>query len=355
MDFARTLIIKPSSMGDVVQALPVLTALREAHGDAHISWLVGRPFAGLLEGHPRLDELVVFDRGRFAHIGKSLPITGEFLAFLKDLRRRRFTLVIDLQGLFRSGVFAMATGAPTRVGFRAARELAPLFYTHQVSVPRKDMHAVDRYMAVAQRLGLPLPEATDHLPVPQAARAAARERLAASGLAPRESFVAVCAHARWETKQWPPERFAQVLDRVRTETGARAVLVGGAAAVAVGGRLGQTMAERPIDLTDKTTLKELTAVIAEARALVTNDSGPMHVAAAVGTPVVAVFGPTNPVRTGPYGPGHRVIVGRAPCAPCYRRRCLYAGRTQALECLASVTAEDVARCLIDVLRRGAPG
>jgi len=350
MDFARTLIIKPSSMGDIVQALPVLTALKEAHPEARVSWLVARPFAGILEGHPRVDDLVIFDRRRFAHIGRSLPITGEFLAFLKDLRRGEFTLAVDLQGLFRSGLFALATGAPNRVGFRAARELAPLFYTDRVAVPRKDMHAVDRYLAVAEYLGLAMPQATDHLPVSAEARVSARGRLAEAGLAPGEPFVAVCAHARWETKQWPPRHFARVLDQVRAAAGTRAVLVGSAAGVSIGQAIGDAMAERPIDLTDKTTLKELIAVIAEARAMLTNDSGPMHVAAAVGTPVVAVFGPTNPVRTGPYGPGHRVIAGRAPCAPCYRRRCLYAGGTEALACLTSLTPEEVARCLLETWR-----
>jgi lipopolysaccharide heptosyltransferase I len=353
MDFSRTLIIKPSSMGDIVQALPVLTALKEAHPEARVSWLVARPFAGILEGHPRVDELLVFDRRRFALIGVSLPVTGEFAAFLKDLQRREFTLAIDLQGLFRSGLFAMATGAPDRVGFRAARELAPLFYTKRVSVPRPDMHAVDRYLAVAEHLGLAMPKAADHLPVAAEARASARARLAEAGLAPGEPFVVVCGHARWETKQWPPERFARVLNQVRAEAGARAVLIGGAAAVPIGQTIGAAMAERPLDLTDKTTLKELIAVIAEARAMVTNDSGPMHVAAAVGTPVVAIFGPTNPGRTGPYGPGHRVIAGRAACAPCYRRRCRYAGGAEALACLTRITPQEVARCLLEAWREAA--
>ena len=186
MNFSRTLLIKPSSMGDVVQALPVLTALKEAHPQAHVSWLVARPFAGLLEGHPRLDDVVVFDRHRFAHIGQSVTIATEFWSFLQDLRARRFTTVIDLQGLLRSGLFALATGAPNRIGFREARELAPLFYTAEVAVPGTDVHAVDRYLAVARHLGLAMPKATDHLPVSEESRAAARARLAEAA-SPRTS------------------------------------------------------------------------------------------------------------------------------------------------------------------------
>lgn len=354
MNFARVLIIKPSSLGDVVQALPVLTALKEAHPQSHVAWLVARPFADLLEGHPRLDEVIVFDRQRFGRLGRSLGVMKEFLTFLRDLRRRKFTLAIDLQGLFRSGLLTMATGAPDRVGLETARELAPLFYTQKVPIADPDMHAVDRYLAVARYIGVGDPRATDHLPVPPQAREAARRRLAEAGLEPGRPFVVACAHARWETKQWPPDRFAAVLDRAGAEAGVRAVLVGGGAAVEIGRTIGRAMSVPPIDLTDRTTLKELIAVIAEARAMVTNDSGPMHIAAAVGTPVVAVFGPTNPSRTGPYGQGHRVIVGQVTCRPCYRRQCPYGGQTETLRCLTAVAADEVAAALVELCRRHPP-
>jgi lipopolysaccharide heptosyltransferase I len=346
MNFSRTLIIKPSSMGDVVQALPVLTALKETHPSAQVSWLVAKAFAGILAGHPRLDEVIVFDRQRFGRFTFSLTVAAEFMRFLGSLRRRRFTAVIDLQGLFRSGLLALATGAPSRVGFRHARELAPLFYTAEVSVGRHVVHAADRYMAAARRIGLAAPQASDHLPVSAEARAAIRGRLAEAGLAPGEPFVAVCAHARWPTKQWPPERFAAVVDRMRAAVGARAVLVGSPEATEGAAAIVRRMAEPPIDLTGRTALKELAAVLAEARVMLTNDSGPMHVAAAVGTPVVAVFGPTSPALTGPYGPGHRVLAGRAPCSPCFRRECLYDRSNAAMLCLTNITPEDVAEPLL---------
>jgi heptosyltransferase I len=348
MDFSRTLIIKPSSMGDIVQALPVLTALRETHPEAHIAWVVARPFAGLLEGHPRLDELILFDRHRFGRIGASVGATKEFLGFLEELRGRQFTLVLDLQGLFRSGFMAAVTGAPDRVGFQAAREMAGLFYTEKVPTDGLT-HAVDRYMAMARAVGLAEPKATDHLPVSEEARASVRRRLAEEGVTADEPVLAVSAHARWETKQWPPERFAKVIRRAYAETGARSVLVGSAAAAEISRAVAQAAPEaRPVDLVNRTNLKELVALIADARAMVTNDSGPMHVAAAVGTPVVAIFGPTDPDRTGPYGPGHRVLARRAECSPCFRRQCLYAGGPQALCCLKNVAAEEAARNLLEI-------
>ncbi|MBL7139916.1 MAG: lipopolysaccharide heptosyltransferase I [Planctomycetes bacterium] len=354
MNFARTLIIKPSSMGDVVQALPVLTALKEAHPAAHVSWLVGKSFAGILEGHPRLDEVIVFDRQRFGTFTFSVTVAGEFLAFMKSLRQRRFTTVIDLQGLLRSGLLALATGAPSRVGFRDARELAPLFYTAEVFVPRRIVHAVDRYLAVAQRLGLAGPRARDHLPVSTEARAAIRRRLAEAGLAPGEPFVAVGPHARWPTKEWPAERFAAVVEMLGRYEGARAVLVGSRDAADAARLIARGLAEPPIDLTNRTTLKELAAVLAEARVMLTNDSGPMHVAAAVGTPVVAIFGPTNPARTGPYGPGHRILAGRAACSPCYRRQCLYDRGNAAMLCLTNITPEAVYEQLSAAWRDAGP-
>jgi lipopolysaccharide heptosyltransferase I len=360
MNLARTLIIKPSSMGDVVQALPVLTALAEAAPRARVSWLVARPFAGLLEGHPRLAEVIVFDRHRFGRIARSFTTTLEFLRFLKGLRQRRFTTVLDLQGLFRSGLFALSTGAPNRIGFAHARELAPLFYTAEVRVRDPEMHAVDRYLEMVRFLRLPPPEATDHLPVSAGARAAARGKLEEAGLAPGAAYAVVCAHARWETKQWPADRYARVVGRLAEETGARSVLVGSADAAddarAILEAANGDAADGPaLDLTGRTTLKELVAVIAEGRVMVTNDSGPMHVAAAVGTPVVALFGPTNPRRTGPAGRGHTVLAGRAPCSPCYRRRCLYAGGTEALRCLRNIGADEVAELVIEAWARPEPG
>ena len=360
MNFSRTLIIKPSSMGDIVQALPVLTALKEQHPKARVSWLVASGLADLVAGHPRLEEVILFDRRRFGRAGRSVGAMLDFLAFLKGLRQKRFTTVLDLQGLFRSGLAALATGAPNRIGFREAREMAPLFYTSEVALPREEMHAVDRYLAVARHVGLAAPKATDHLPVSEAARAAVRQRLEEAGLQKGAPYAVVCAYARWETKQWPAERFAEVADRLYECVGARSVLVGGEAAIPAGRTISDWARHPPIDLTNRTTLKELVAVIAEARVLVSDDSGPMHIAAVEGVPVVAIFGPTSARQTGPYGPGHRVLSGRAPCSPCYRRECLYAGSGPnpkgaggagtpglALCCLRNIGADEVAELLLE--------
>src|SRR5436190_8740167 len=149
----RILIIKPSALGDVVHTLPVLKLLRTKWPQAQISWLIGSSFAGLIERHPQLNEVISFDRDRFSHASYNPFAAVELRRFIKNLKHRQFDLVIDFQGLFRSGLLTALTRAPVRVGFSNARELAHLFYTHHVPIDSMEQHAVDRYLAVTDALG----------------------------------------------------------------------------------------------------------------------------------------------------------------------------------------------------------
>ena len=151
--FDRMLLVKPSSLGDIVHALPVLHGLRTRYPRARIDWLAAPPFAPLLTGHPDLNDVVLFDRMRYGRMGTSPRAAKEFLDFVHGLRQRQYGLVIDLQGLFRTGFLSMASGAGVRIGFRNAREGAWLFYTHRIRVDDPDAHAVDRNYSVAKLLG----------------------------------------------------------------------------------------------------------------------------------------------------------------------------------------------------------
>jgi heptosyltransferase I len=330
----RILLVKPSSLGDVVHALPVLAGLRAAYPRAHIAWLLARPFVALLDGHPLLDEVIPFDRGHYGRMLRSPRSALAFARFLRDLRRRRFDLVIDLQGLFRSGFLALATGAPRRIGFAAARELAPLFYTQRVtcrpSPPAGDMHAIDRNLAVARALGLPVDPPRFPLALRPAELDALRARLTAAAGGPLAHFVAVIPGARWETKRWGADRLAAVLDQLHAEGFPPVVLLGGpddagfAAEIlahASPATAGAARTPAIISLVGQTTLRELAAAIALADLVLCHDSGPMHIAAALGKPLTAIFGPTNPSRTGPYSDTARVVQLPLGCVPCYRRRC----------------------------------
>ena len=218
-DFRRILIIKPSSFGDVIHAMPVLHGLRSRFPKARISWLVANSCAGLLEGHPDLDEVIRFDRKRYGRIGRNLGPTIEFVRFLGALRSRRFDLVLDLQGLFRSGFMTLATGACERLGFANAREFAPLFYTRRIAVKDMDMHAVDRNYLFARTLGFGDLPVAFNMPVRAEAARAVVEVLAGHGIAPGQPYAVMGPGTRWETKRWPAAGFAEIARRIRSEFG----------------------------------------------------------------------------------------------------------------------------------------
>ncbi|HOJ74780.1 MAG TPA: lipopolysaccharide heptosyltransferase I [Phycisphaerae bacterium] len=319
-EFRRILIIKPSSFGDVIHALPVLNGLRHRYPHAHISWLVADSCAGLLEGHPALDEIIRFDRKRYGQIARNPRATLEFIQFIQDLRSRRFDLIVDLQGLFRSGFLALVTGARNRVGFANARELGWIFYNHRVDVPDADMHAVDRNYLFGRMLGFTgLPIRFD-LPVRPQTRETMIDRLAREGIPRGEDYLVVGPGTRWETKQWPAEHFAAAIRAIAAEHGLPVVLTGMPEERQIAERVAAEAGGRVVNLAGQTSLPEMIALVDGARAVLMHDSGPMHLATALNKPLVAIYGPTSPARTGPYGRGETVARLDLPCSPCYLKR-----------------------------------
>jgi heptosyltransferase-1 len=308
----RILIIKPSSLGDVTHALPVLRLLRRKWPAAQISWLVAPYCAGLLEGHKDLDEVILFDRRRFGTAWKSPSAGLELIRFKRDLRRRKFDLVIDLQGLLRSGWLAFYTGAPVRIGFANAREFAPLFYTHRVPIEDVEQHAVDRYLKIAAALGCETSPVEFDFPLTDA------DREYVDSIIPAEPFAVLLPGTNWPTKRWPAEHFEELVEPLRERFGLASVLAGGADAAELAPQI-----PGALNLAGRTSLPQLVALLQRASLVVANDSGPMHIAAALGRPLVTMFGPTNPVRTGPYGRPECVVELELPCSPCYRRYCAH--------------------------------
>jgi heptosyltransferase-1 len=330
-----------------VHALPVMAGLRRRYPQAHIAWLIGKSFAPLLKGHPDIDELIVFDRQRYARLARSPSTMLEFARFVRDLRRRQFELVIDLQGLFRSGFFARASAAPVRIGFAAARELAPVFYTHKLPHQPPDTHAVDRNFAVAELLGFADAPKRFDLALRDEERHEVNTLLAEIGLSPTARFVAVLPGARWETKQWPAERFVTVIDRLAKVTGLRTLLLGGASEVETCRMITAACQSAPACLAGRTRLRQLATIIERATAVVCHDSGPLHLAAALDRPIVCLSGPTNPRRTGPYGRPECVIRLDLPCSPCYLRK-LSQCRFQH-ECMQKLSPDEVSAKLLPML------
>ena len=335
--YKNILLIKPSSLGDIVQALPIAAALRRAFPGASLTWLVKRQWADVLQDNPHLDRVLPLE----------FSIAG-WPAAVQAVRRPHFDLVVDLQGLFRSAFLGWLSGAPVRIGFANGREGSPWFYTRRVSVPDAKLHAVDRYLLVAHTLGAAI-HGPDSLqfPLPHDVDAEARinRLLSSEGGSPGASLVALNPGARWATKQWAPNAFAAVADRLQDQ-GFRIVVMADRADDAPGNGVVHAMRTRPINLMGKTSIKELIALLRRVRLLITNDSGPMHLAAALGIPVLALFGPTDPVRTGPYAPGHVVLRSDIPCSPCLSRRCNNPTR---LECLTTITPTQVIRQALTIL------
>ena len=341
-EFSRILLIKPSAVGDVVHALPVMEKLRRRYPAAQIDWLLPPENAELVRGHPALSNIVLFARKDFSRDGKRLGAVAGFLRLLGQLRGAKYDLVIDLHGQLRSAIFALATGAPVRIGFdrpvrrrgestfqgrtmknvpqrgwAGAREGSWLAYTHRIAIPTLEVHAVDRYLWVGKMLGFEPGPARFDLPIAPEADAMISQELEAVGAGDRPLAVLVPG-TMWETKHWTSEGFGAAA-RELARTGALPVLIGTKAEVERNRRIAG-IASGTLDLTGKTTLAGVVALIRRAAIVITNDSGAMHIAAALGRPAISIFGPTNPVQVGPYGQPENVVRLDLACSPCNFRR-----------------------------------
>ena len=308
--------------------MPVLDLLRRHFASAHISWLVKREWAGLVERIEGVDAVVTVGLG-----------VGGWLGAVPRLRAARFDLAVDLQGLFRSAAMAWLSGARRRIGFANAREGSPWFYSRRVAVPMVDMHAVDRYLLVTDDLGIERRAAPAfRFKSILADEEAIESLLERAGIKHRTRWIAMNVGARWPTKRWPVESFGELVKQLERGGLGPVVLFGGPGDLEAAQGLCRTTERPPVNLVGQTGLGLLPPLLRRATVLITNDSGPMHIAAAVGTPVVALFGPTNPMRTGPYGNMHRVLRTGVPCSPCFSRRC---ANPNQLECLTSIAVPDV--------------
>ncbi|QDU61805.1 ADP-heptose--LPS heptosyltransferase 2 [Planctomycetes bacterium Pan216] len=340
----RICLIKPSSLGDVIQSLPILAALRCRFPRAKISWVVNSSYVSLIEPVEGLDEVIPFERDHFRSVG--VGSLNRLRAFLKDLHAKHFDLVVDLQGLFRSGLMTWASGASLRIGLASSREGASLSYTHVVNDLPKQQPAVARYWRVAELLGVGHWPKTFPLGISVEEQARAKELL--DGLP--GPLLALNPGSRWDTKRWPAERFAEAANRYFGDRPGSCVVLGAPDEVDVAERLVAKLDRPHRNLAGKTSLRELVAILDACDVMLTNDSGPMHVAAAVGTPTVSVFTCTSPERAAPFGGGHRVVQTSVDCRASYLRQC------DRLDCMKDLTTDRVLPILqgIDLPSRSAP-
>ena len=330
----KILILKPTSLGDVVQALPVLRLLKLHFRNAEIFWWIDSALAPLLEGDPDLAGVVRFERHRW----KSPRHWPEMLRSIRWLREQNFDLVIDLQCLARSGAFAWLANGKFLVGLDEAREGARGFYDIAVRRASFHTHAVDWYLAVLPQLGVPVHKDFQWLPErPEISAEVKRKWPGAFVFNPQ--LIALQPGARWPTKRWPAGNFAGLVQLLAKHfPGARFVILGDAGDRPLGEIISRAASDRCLNLCGETSLPEMVEWLRLCDLMVTNDTGPMHVAAALGKPLIALFGPTEPCRTGPYGQLENVLRIELPCSPCLKDYCAY---EKPNECLNAISPEMV--------------
>jgi heptosyltransferase I len=328
----KILILKPSSLGDVVQAMPVLRLLKLHWPAAQVHWWIDSALAPLLEGDPDLAGIVRFERRRWA----SPAHWPEMWRSVRWLRDRGFDLVIDLQSLARSGAFAWLANGNLLVGLDESREGARGFYDIAVRRPSFFAHAVDWYLETLRAIHVPVHWNFEWLPERPQVAAQVKEKWQTTSA----RWIAIQPGARWLNKRWPVEHFSVLIQRLALERpDARFAILGSAGDRDLGAAIASAEPERSLDLTGKLSLQEMVEWIRTSEAMISNDTGPMHVAAAMGVPVVAVFGPTEPRRTGPYGQLSNVLQTGLPCVPCMKDYCTW---SRPIECLRSISPEAVA-------------
>ncbi len=292
----RTLLVRPSALGDVCRTVPVLATLRVAFPDAVIDWLVQDTFADAIAAHPMLDTVVGFPRAWFSRGWRSPAALGGMLAWAGDLRRAKYEIVYDLQGLGRSGLITWGTRAPRRVGFRSAREGAWLGYTVRHDPPTSS-HIVDQMLELMEREGFqPVRDMRLYTPS-DAAAWWAEERARADIHSP---YAVLATTSRWESKRWPIDRWKSLIDPLRARGFRKIIIIGGPTEREQIAALFDDSSSAVIDLVARCTVGQTMAVIEQAGLVIANDSAPLHMAVGFDRPVVALFGPTDPAFVGPY-------------------------------------------------------
>ena len=327
-DYKNILIIKMSSLGDVLHTLPAVAALRKGFPKARLTWLVHPQFSDFVPDPPIIDEVIYFDKVKFNQMS-----LGEKWSCFKEMRAllhsRKFDLVIDMHGLFKSAVLAAISGCDNRIGFCEMWEGSG-FISKPIRGEHARGHAIEQYLDVARYLGCPADEISFPLPDLEKEWQAVLKKAEAV----QNPYVVLVPGARWDTKVWPAENFAKLAGMILRD-GKQVVLAGGPEDVPAAAQI-TGLTPGVIDLTGKISLRELGALIQHCAIYISADTGPLVIAAAMKKPLIALHGPTRPDRTGPYGDENAVVLkAPVPCAGCLKRHC------SRWICMQSITPEMV--------------
>lgn len=345
----QLLIIRLSSIGDVLHCTPVARALKAAWPDCQITWLVSEGAAEILTTNPHIDTLLIWSREQFEQhlrhlaLGKALRLLGRLRS---ELATRQFDAVLDIQGLFLTGMIAILAKTSRRIGMSDTRELNSLFMTE--TAPAGGRHIIDRYLGVLRPLGIASGERRMTLVVSAAARRFAADFLAGRDAGSPKRIVVLVPGTTWPAKNWPAAFFARTAWLLVSDF--RLVLCGGKAEVRLGREI-QTRAGIPLlNVIGRTGLIDMAGLIESAAALIAGDTGPLYMAAALGIPTVALFGPTDPSVYAPADERNAVLVRRLPCSFCHKMTC----PNNTAGCMKSIRPEDVVQAVHQVARSNPP-
>ena len=352
MEIQRILIIKLGSIGDVIHTLPTLNALRERFAKAYISWVVEPKAKDILTGHPALDEVIVFER-----TGSATKTIASFFRVIKKLRRNRYDAVLELQGSLKGGLLAWLSGTPVRLGFKAGsskvERISTLFTNVKVNEGSAP-HILERNLNFAKRLGAGntvkryWPKAGNrisfNITIGSQESKYIDSFLKRQGIE-RRRIVILHPGVTWSTKRWPLERYAELADRIKADfENVAVVLTYGPREKSLVEAVVRFSKSSPI-ISCPTTLGQLIALLARCQTMVSSDTGPLHIAAALGKRVIGLYGPVDSERNGPYGEGNIVIKRDLNCIPCWRRSC------RSVACMKGITVSDVLEKVTAVLHK----
>ncbi len=341
------LIIKLSALGDVVHTLPALEVLKNNYPKARIDWLVEEEAFPIVEGHRSLDQIIVSKRKKWvrglAKRGGQGRVLRDVKVFLSQLRSRKYDLVIDFQGLLKSGLLVWLTKGVHKVGMTGSREASRLFLNHKAIQVSYNQHAIERYLQICSSLGCEDMRWEGKIPYKKQHAEAVRKVLYEKGY-DGSPIIVISPMARWQTKLWRKEAFGELADKIQILLGYTVVFTGSSDDQSYIDDILGSMKSRALSTAGCIGLKELSCLFEMAEAAVTTDTGPMHIAAAMGCPVVALFGPTDPKRTGPYGLSHKIIRSGIQCSPCFRKQC------SDPRCMSQIKTEEVFKSLKEILK-----
>ena len=331
----KILLIRLSSLGDIVLTTPAIRAVRAHFSDAYIAMLVGKQSADVLRENPHLDEIITFDRGA------KHKDTREMLRTVRVLRERKFTLAIDLQRKFRTELLMYCSGAAERVGKGALCT---------VRVPEQgNKHATTHYLDLLHAVGIPAVDQRLEVFLDASERRDASQRFDAMGVPEMGLKVGIFPGAGWQLREWMPDRFAAIGDRLVRHFNAAVLIFGGPQEADLVHTVANLMDARAVPFAGNLQVRALAACIEKCDLFLTNDTGPMHIAAAVGTPTVSLFGPGNHIRFQPLGGLHQTIRHDVPCSPCKQ----FTDKCKDNICMKKITVDEVWQSISDTLTSSA--